>query len=1070
MKQLLFIGLAAGLVTQAMAQDVFISEYIEGSSNNKAIEIYNGTGAAIDLNTIGFRRVQNSGSTFDFFLGAYAGDIGNMTLADGDVFVVCNSSSSAAITAVSDLVGSAICYHNGDDAIGLLQVVGSDTLLTDAVGVIPFAGDPGTGWEVAGVAAATANHTLVRKNEITAGNTDWASSAGTNATDSEWIVYDQDTFGGLGSHGDAVDLAPVVANVMHAPEVPGDTDVVTVSADVTDDSAINSVTLYYSVDGGIESSSAMALQSGDTYAGTIPAQADGSSVAYRVEAEDDALQITSLAGAGYQVGGVPAVTIYDIQYTADPGGDSPLVGQSVTVTGIVTANGASGAGSLFIQDAGTAWSGIQVYGTGVGTAAIGDEVTVTGPVVEYFNQTEIDLTVSGSFSIVSSGNPAYAVPVVTVAEAFGESYESMVVRVEGVTATSTPNQYGEWGITDGVDTGTVDDWFFAITPIVDQCYDITGLMYYAYSLMRINPRDASEIGPCGGGNLPPTISNVAHAPLIPTSADPIVVTADVTDDSAVASVTVGYSVDAGGWIILPMTLDAGNTYTGTIPAQADGSEIEYEVNATDDEAALSDYYAGSIFVIDGFTCGDISLIRANNPDGTPDLDGQAVQVCGVLTVGQEFGTSGPAYLTHATGSVAIYGGVLSGMTVAIGDEIQTTGIVDAYNGLTQVLDLTSLTVVGSPGAPAPTVMTLADLNLDPESMEAQLIRVNGVTLVDPGQWPTSGNHADVDIVQDGNPMVLRIDRDTNIDGSVAPAGAFDLIGVVGQYDTSLPWHEGYQIQPRSTDDIFTSVVPTDVTIAQIQTPADSTDASPYTGQLVRTTGIVSAIAGSGNGSFFIQDAVGPWSGVQVYGANGGVAVGDEVEVTGTVLEYFSFTEIEVADSTAYTVLTSGNAPYAASLQTAADAYAEEFESVLVAIEGLTCTNDSLGYGEWEVSDDMMNAYVVDDLMYGYLPMEGQCYDLQGIVYYGFGAYKLEPRVDTDIVVCNAGLDVPVVTISYIGGLVSLSWDAVAGATDYIVYSSSEGYSGWNAGVSTGGSTSLALPALNNTFFYVVAVN
>ncbi len=33
----------------AAATDLFFSEYVEGSSNNKALEIYNGTGAPVDL-------------------------------------------------------------------------------------------------------------------------------------------------------------------------------------------------------------------------------------------------------------------------------------------------------------------------------------------------------------------------------------------------------------------------------------------------------------------------------------------------------------------------------------------------------------------------------------------------------------------------------------------------------------------------------------------------------------------------------------------------------------------------------------------------------------------------------------------------------------------------------------------------------------------------------------------------------------------------------------------------------------------------------------------------------------
>ena len=38
----------------AASNDLFFSEYVEGSSNNKALEIYNGTGAPIDLATAGY--------------------------------------------------------------------------------------------------------------------------------------------------------------------------------------------------------------------------------------------------------------------------------------------------------------------------------------------------------------------------------------------------------------------------------------------------------------------------------------------------------------------------------------------------------------------------------------------------------------------------------------------------------------------------------------------------------------------------------------------------------------------------------------------------------------------------------------------------------------------------------------------------------------------------------------------------------------------------------------------------------------------------------------------------------
>lgn len=41
MKAKILLPLVLGLPVSALADDLFISEYIEGSSNNKAIEIYN---------------------------------------------------------------------------------------------------------------------------------------------------------------------------------------------------------------------------------------------------------------------------------------------------------------------------------------------------------------------------------------------------------------------------------------------------------------------------------------------------------------------------------------------------------------------------------------------------------------------------------------------------------------------------------------------------------------------------------------------------------------------------------------------------------------------------------------------------------------------------------------------------------------------------------------------------------------------------------------------------------------------------------------------------------------------
>lgn len=179
------------LLSVSLNAQVIISEYIEGSSNNKAVEIYNAGASAVDLSLYRLVRANNGGTTLSDSL-ELAGN-----LPAGEVYVVANASAVAQILDVADTTHS-ITYYNGDDFIGLQEYSGGTWTTVDVIGVLGE--DPGSGWDVAGTTGATGEHTLVRKETITDGNTDWESSAGTNADDSEWEVYPQDTFEYLGVH------------------------------------------------------------------------------------------------------------------------------------------------------------------------------------------------------------------------------------------------------------------------------------------------------------------------------------------------------------------------------------------------------------------------------------------------------------------------------------------------------------------------------------------------------------------------------------------------------------------------------------------------------------------------------------------------------------------------------------------------------------------------------------------------------------------------------------------------------------------------------------------------------
>lgn len=141
-------------------RELFISEYIEGSSNNKAIEIYNPSTSDIDLALENYKLTR-------FSNGRAVGEGTDVPLTGvvmaGDVYVVANTSANAEIKAQADQLTSNI-NHNGDDAYILYK----GTAIVDIFGQVGE--DPGSRWGSG--ESSTQNNTLVRKPTVDAGITD----------------------------------------------------------------------------------------------------------------------------------------------------------------------------------------------------------------------------------------------------------------------------------------------------------------------------------------------------------------------------------------------------------------------------------------------------------------------------------------------------------------------------------------------------------------------------------------------------------------------------------------------------------------------------------------------------------------------------------------------------------------------------------------------------------------------------------------------------------------------------------------------------------------------------------
>jgi hypothetical protein len=185
-------------VDDALPADLIFSEYIEGSGNNKAIEVFNPNEEAIKLDYYQIAQLSNGGDDWEYFHLFPTGTV----LEAGANWVMLNNETDETLFAAENadevLSYPSVVHHNGDDARGLIIVTGLDTTLVDIIGTI--GPDPGDGWDVAGITNATKDHTLIRKGTVSEGNTDWSSSAGTTADNSEWIVMDQNFLDSLGSH------------------------------------------------------------------------------------------------------------------------------------------------------------------------------------------------------------------------------------------------------------------------------------------------------------------------------------------------------------------------------------------------------------------------------------------------------------------------------------------------------------------------------------------------------------------------------------------------------------------------------------------------------------------------------------------------------------------------------------------------------------------------------------------------------------------------------------------------------------------------------------------------------
>ena len=202
MKQFYLYLVAALLITSKGFSQILFSEYSEGSSYNKYLEIFNYSNETVLLSQFVLTSCTNgclNGN--NFFINEFPD---GASIEPGEVYVVASTQADQLILSEADFTFQ-YCCGNGDDVYALMMS-GLTGDFFDAENALDIIGDDttwqeGVGWDIAGVSEATKNHTIVRKSTVSEHNAgNWSLSAGTNIDDSEWIVLETDDWSNLGFH------------------------------------------------------------------------------------------------------------------------------------------------------------------------------------------------------------------------------------------------------------------------------------------------------------------------------------------------------------------------------------------------------------------------------------------------------------------------------------------------------------------------------------------------------------------------------------------------------------------------------------------------------------------------------------------------------------------------------------------------------------------------------------------------------------------------------------------------------------------------------------------------------
>lgn len=851
--------------------DLFFSEYVEGSSNNKALEVYNPTGAAIDLADYEIHRFNNGATTSPYILDM-EGMIGAF-----DVFVAANSNAANAFTAAADTL-DAITFYNGDDALLLIYVPTADTL--DVIGELGV--DPGSSWTVG--TGATGEFTLVRMPTIGGGTNDWTTNTMT------WDVLPQNDSSSIGSHMSNCEASTACTELFFSEYIEGSgsnkaIEIYNPTAGMID---LEDYEVHRFNNGATTNPDILDMQGMlagyDVFTAVNPnaiavfqAQADTLDDITFFNGDDALLLINSMTGdtldaignfgedpgsnwpvdtgstANYTLvrmqsvdGGTDDWSVGADTWIAYGVNDSAFFGSHVSNCEILASGcdglffseyieGSSSNKALEIYNASSAaidLTSIQIHRFNNGNNVNPDTFDVQGMLAAY------DVYVVGN----SSADPAILAVSDTTGSATFYNGDDYMLLID-ITTNDTLDAIGVLGVDPGsswtVGTGATGEFtlvrMFNVT-------EGTGDWAVGETQWNVFPQNTfDDLGEHSNVCAPPAddteVSFAAKSAVVNEGDGSISFDIEIVNpinDTVAVDVTIMMSSTATNGVdytfmdttvvfaanaSMPITLSA--MLTDDTDIETDETIVLLLSNATNGALIGSD----SVFTVtiedNDYPVYPIGLITADaDNNGVADSLDVRCEIRG-LVYGVNLSGGGLQFaLRDSTDGIAVFSFTpVSGYTVAEGDSLVVQGVVDNFNGLAELVPDSIFLASSGNTIADPVAVTVLD-----ETTENEYVQLNCVTLVDASGWPADGSSSNVQFTNGVDTFTVRIDSDTEIDGSAAPVGYINLRGTGSQFDSSTPALGGYQVFPQTLADLMAHGAET----ADLSIATDATDESAGT--------------------------------------------------------------------------------------------------------------------------------------------------------------------------------------------------------------------------------------------------